>query len=263
MTEKKIDELLKSEGGSPSPHFSSAVRDTLRTISASSASGHTARVFPMKTVLTLVIALALILPTVLIPSLSARVPASEIRVPMSAGDECSRHPVTENLIVRSGDQHDALAVRFSVPSGLYHASFQVRLSSASPDVTLLYTTDGSLPSPENALVYTDPITVERSVVIRACGLNKDGNAGEIYTGNYLLLAEDPTLDVISLVVDPVNFSDPSKGYLAKENNVGLISAEEAEKIALNGSLLYVPLSGNADAFSRDMLMSRIRYSLNF
>ncbi len=262
MTEKKINELFKTNTASPSPLFSSTVRETLHTITTCSEISRTAHHFSMRGVLTLACALMLILPAALIPLFSVQMSSSTTHTPLPSDGECKLHRVTENLIVQPSDLCDPLAIHLSISSGLYHEPFQLKISSADPADTILYTIDGSIPSVENAMIYNDPITIDHSAVIHACVLKKDGSTGDVCVGNYLMLSKEPTVDVISLVVDPESYHDSKKGYTSKHNNIGTLSADEVEKIAMNGSMLYIPLTGNTDAFSRDLLLSRSRYYIS-
>ena len=58
-------------------------------------------------------------------------------------------------------------VVFSKESQLFDSTLQLKLSCETKDATIIFTTDGSLPEPETAQVYEQPLTLDRSTVIRA------------------------------------------------------------------------------------------------
>ncbi len=60
-----------------------------------------------------------------------------------------------------------------VPSGTVRSGTHVALSSVTPGARILYTTDGSIPGAGSAIVYTQPITVDTSMVLNAVAI-KDG-----------------------------------------------------------------------------------------
>ncbi len=55
---------------------------------------------------------------------------------------------------------------FSHAEGTYTANFQLSLQS-DPDATIYYTTNGEMPVPGNAIVYTSPISVWGTMMVRA------------------------------------------------------------------------------------------------
>lgn len=69
--------------------------------------------------------------------------------------------LAQNAAVRSA------APAASVTSGWYEAPFSVTLTAAGPGRVIRYTTDGSEPTADHGLPYTDPIRIERVTVLRA------------------------------------------------------------------------------------------------
>ena len=84
------------------------------------------------------------------------------------------------------------------PDGVFEgvSSVQVELRAAGE---IRYTLDGSLPTAESAL-YTGPLTLEKTCVVRAVALEKGGLASPALTLNYFL-NEGHSLPVVSLVGD--------------------------------------------------------------
>ncbi|MDE7214061.1 MAG: S8 family serine peptidase, partial [Anaeroplasmataceae bacterium] len=52
--------------------------------------------------------------------------------------------------------------------------FDLTLSHTNPDVSIYYTLDGSFPTPENGYLYTTPVSISRSVKIRASAYILEG-----------------------------------------------------------------------------------------
>ena len=59
-----------------------------------------------------------------------------------------------------------LPVEFSVPHGIYDAPVNVGMSTATPGAEIRYTTDGSLPQAGHGTVYTAPVAVSTTTVLR-------------------------------------------------------------------------------------------------
>ena len=83
---------------------------------------------------------------------------------------------------------------FSVPSGMYFDSFDVTLTSDTPNAEIYYTTDGSDPD-ENATLYTAPIPVTASITIKAIAYADGFDPSNISTANYEIL---PVIEVENL-----------------------------------------------------------------
>src|SRR6185295_15592238 len=57
--------------------------------------------------------------------------------------------------------------KFSRDRGFYTNAFSLSITCATPGVTIKYTRDGSPPSPNNGSVYSGPIQVTNTSVVRA------------------------------------------------------------------------------------------------
>ena len=58
-------------------------------------------------------------------------------------------------------------VRASVPHGFYDAPFALELSTPTAGAEIRYTLDGSEPTADHGAVYTGPITIDRTTILRA------------------------------------------------------------------------------------------------
>jgi hypothetical protein len=77
------------------------------------------------------------------------------------------------------------APHFSVPHGLFESSFNVLLSVAHAGVTIRYTTDGSEPTAVNGSVYTGPIAINGTTIIRAAAFAVNQLPSTTVTRTYL------------------------------------------------------------------------------
>ena len=78
---------------------------------------------------------------------------------------------------------------FSKEEGVFSEDFSLSLTSSEPGATLIYTLDGSLPGPDNGLVYNGAISVTTSIQVRAASF-LPGQAPAIRTRSYVKLSPD-------------------------------------------------------------------------
>jgi len=78
---------------------------------------------------------------------------------------------------------------FSVPRGFYSTSQSVSISSPTVGATIRYTTDKSTPTESNGTVYTGPIAVSATTVIRARAFKTNYLASNSVTETYLYLTD--------------------------------------------------------------------------
>ncbi|MCO6451266.1 MAG: lamin tail domain-containing protein [Caldilineales bacterium] len=83
---------------------------------------------------------------------------------------------------------DATApVQTSVGHGIFQESFELTLTSATPDAEIFYTTDGSGPSPDNGLLYEQPLAIDHTTTLRAVAVAPDLSPSPIATQSYLFI----------------------------------------------------------------------------
>lgn len=63
--------------------------------------------------------------------------------------------------------------KFSVGRGIYPTEQTLEITSNTADASIFYTTDGSTPSSTNGTLYTAPLTLDKTTVIRAIGLRNN------------------------------------------------------------------------------------------
>jgi hypothetical protein len=101
-------------------------------------------------------------------------------------------------------------VTISLAAGFYSSAVTVELSAGSS--TVYYTLDGSDPDSAST-VYTKPIIIETTSVLKANSLKENHQPSPIIHRTYLI-DENTTLPVISLSSDPYNLFDYNYGIYA-------------------------------------------------
>lgn len=76
-------------------------------------------------------------------------------------------------------------VHFSVPRGFFSRPFSLSLATPTPGATIRYTLDGSTPTATNGLVYTNPIPISATRVVRAAAFQAGTLPSRIDTHSYL------------------------------------------------------------------------------
>jgi hypothetical protein len=101
-------------------------------------------------------------------------------------------------------------INFNKTSGFYNSTQTIELSGAS---SIKYTLDGSNPT-LNSLDYSTPITINKSVVVRAGCFDDQKVPKEIFTNTYFV-GYNTKLPVWSISTDPANFFDEETGIYVK------------------------------------------------
>jgi len=103
-------------------------------------------------------------------------------------------------------------VLFSLESHFYTSSQILELSTNSGTAEIRYTIDGSFPN-ENSILYSSPIQINETSVIKAKSFDFDLFSGKEITNTYIIgETSAPNLDcTISLSSDPGNFFDADSG----------------------------------------------------
>lgn len=88
-------------------------------------------------------------------------------------------------------------------AGVHIAEGTVTLALEAPG-EIYFTTDGSVPD-GNSKVYTGPLVVDKTTVVRAVAIEPGKLASDVYTATFVV-NEGHSLPVVSLVTDPVGLS---------------------------------------------------------
>ncbi|HHE40317.1 MAG TPA: hypothetical protein ENL10_02315, partial [Candidatus Cloacimonetes bacterium] len=116
-------------------------------------------------------------------------------------------PGTENST--TGYQDFSEPPSFSLEGGFYSGSQTIELSGAIGNENIYYTLDGADPT-DSSFIYTQPITIDTTHVIRARIIGQSSIPSRIITHTYLI-DRDFTMPVISLATTPANFFDWETG----------------------------------------------------
>lgn len=79
------------------------------------------------------------------------------------------------------------APAFSVKHGFYDSPFMIKISSNLSNAEIYYTTDGSIPEKSNGKLYTTPINITATTVLRAIVVKSDLINSEIATSTYIFV----------------------------------------------------------------------------
>ena len=77
--------------------------------------------------------------------------------------------------------------QFSVKRGYFAAPITVAITTPTPGATIRYTTDGSTPSATVGTVYTGPLTISATTVLRAIATQSGWDSTDVDTQTYLFL----------------------------------------------------------------------------
>ncbi|MFC1538491.1 CotH kinase family protein [Candidatus Latescibacterota bacterium] len=107
-------------------------------------------------------------------------------------------------------------VTVSIPGGLYDTGVSVEFSTDSGSSVIRYTLDGSEPS-DSSTVYTTPISIDSTTVVRARTFETGMFPGKINTNTYLI-DENISIPIISISINPADLWDDDIGIYVKGNS---------------------------------------------
>jgi hypothetical protein len=91
-------------------------------------------------------------------------------------------PGEENTLRYDGLVEDT---RFSVDRGIFETAFNLEITTATEDATIRYTTDGSVPTEITGEIYSGPIPISGTTVIRALAYKEGYQSTNVDTQTYL------------------------------------------------------------------------------
>ncbi len=97
----------------------------------------------------------------------------------AGGTPGSRNPLSR--ITSAVDQ-----VHFSVPRGFFTRPFNLTLHCPTPGATIIYTTNSSVPMLTNGFVYSGPITISGTRIVRAAAYRTNALPSAVQTHSYLV-----------------------------------------------------------------------------
>ncbi|MFO0916248.1 MAG: lamin tail domain-containing protein [Pirellulales bacterium] len=81
------------------------------------------------------------------------------------------------------------APTFNVDRGFFTDPFELTISTATPGATIRYTLNGAAPTASNSLVYTSPLTITGTTVLRAATFKDGAVTSNSETQTYLFLGD--------------------------------------------------------------------------
>ena len=79
--------------------------------------------------------------------------------------------------------------QFSVNRGFFDAPFSLTISSPTPDALIYYSVNGDEPGPGKGFLYTGPIPITSTTVLRACAFRENWQPTDIDTHTYIFVAD--------------------------------------------------------------------------
>ena len=106
---------------------------------------------------------------------------------------------------------------FSVPGGLYASAVTVELTVPA-GTTVRYTTDGSIPTIDTSAVYTAPLSLPNTIILRARAFEPGLEPSPTITASYII-GTFFSLPVVSLVCDPDELWNEETGLYTYGPNI--------------------------------------------
>jgi len=115
-------------------------------------------------------------------------------------------PGDANTTTSLGEVKDT---KFSVDRGFYTEPFEVAITTKTAGAGIRYTLDGSAPSEVHGTVYSGPITISKTTVLRAMAHKTSWRSTDVDTQTYVFPA-----DVLQQPPDPAGFPSSWRGTAA-------------------------------------------------
>ncbi len=145
-----------------------------------------------------------------IPAISLRSNLSYGRKPDGAND----FYIFENSTPNSSNTTEGFkeivdAPIFSLTKRVFNLPQQLTFLNAESDIKIYYTINGEKPDTNKSL-YTSPIEINNTMVIRAKAFRKNFLPSQTVSQTFLI-NENTDLPIVSLITEPYNFWDPDSG----------------------------------------------------
>jgi hypothetical protein len=129
--------------------------------------------------------------------------------------------LSRSVVPASPRQHaqtlPSLAPILSPPGGCYDRDVRLVIQAPSPEASVIFTTDGSVPSHAVGSAYAQPLllsaTAPAVTVVRARAVLPSGSLGPVVSASYFV-GVPAALPMMSLIVDPVDLWDTERGIYA-------------------------------------------------
>ena len=96
-----------------------------------------------------------------------------------------------------------MPVEFNPAAGTYYDKVDVTLSTPTPNSTIFYTLDGSVPDSSTASLYTSPITINDTTTIKAIAYSSNMVVSDITEAAYTIIPVIDVKDIAELRSSPI------------------------------------------------------------
>ena len=125
--------------------------------------------------------------------------------------------------------------KFSQDRGFYEDPFQVEITTDTEDAQIYYTTNGTAPGPTNGTLYSAPILIATTTILRAAAYKANYGPSDVDTQTYLFLD-----DVIHQSANPAGFPGTWGSTAADYEMDPLITGDPFYADTLKDDLLSLP-----------------------
>jgi hypothetical protein len=77
--------------------------------------------------------------------------------------------------------------KFNVDRGFYESAFQLQITTQTPGASIYYTLDGTAPTPGGGILYTGPLTIDHTTVLRATAVKSGHLSSNVDTQTYFFV----------------------------------------------------------------------------
>jgi len=142
--------------------------------------------------------------------------------------------------------------KFNPDRGFYDEPFRLELSTETAGARIMYTLDGSAPSPTRGLEYTGPILIEKTTIVRAMAYRSDLEPTDIDTHTYIFLDDI----IASGVMDPAITRHPTYGPQMRDAltdlpTISLVTTETINNSVEVGVSIEMIFPENAGGFQEN------------
>ncbi len=135
--------------------------------------------------------------------------------------------------------------RFSADRGFYDAPFSVAITTQTSNAEIRYTIDGSAPTEEGGVLYTVPVLIERTTVLRAAAFKAGLEPTNVDTHTYIFLDDVITSNVMDTAIteDPL-YAPQMRAALTDLPTVSIVTGESInDNVEVPMSLEWIPPDG--------------------
>lgn len=114
---------------------------------------------------------------------------SDVSYGVRAGQPFFFNPPSPGVANSGGFAHWVGVPRFSQTRGFFEVPFELTLSSETAGAVLRYTTNGTWPTATTGLVYSGPVPIRGTTILRAAGFKDGMQSSPVKTQTYLFLQD--------------------------------------------------------------------------